>query len=308
MVWAVFEAGLDFWALMARLAAFLVVGLWFVAPWTKALYEAKAESKVSYRRWNLIASALGAVLLVVAAFQAGPVESGSNFGQVKGNGVTDWRAYGGTTLSTRFAEIDQINTGNVGRLKEIWRYRTKVPFDFKDTPQEVDGLVYVCTAGNTVIALDADTGTEVWRRATSAKVPGGSGANGLENASTFARTCRGLGYYDASAPARTAQPATQATPVAKGSGRSRNRSAAARPAGRAERRTPTAPRASHHRHAQRQADRAGRQDRRALRQLWQEWRGRPLGRTGRRPAWKLHGDLSAPGRGRSDRGRRLGDG
>lgn len=215
LVWSVLEAGLDFWALMARLAALLVVGLWFVTPWTKALYT-RSGTAVSYRRWNLGASALGVLLLAAAAFHAGPVQSGSDFGAPKGNGVTDWKSYGGPTLSTRFAEIDQINTGNVGKLKEVWRYRTRVPFDFKDTPQEVDGLVYVCAAGNTVVALDADTGQEKWRRATSAKVPGGSGPNGLEHASTFARTCRGLGYYDASAPARAPAPSTPATPMAAG--------------------------------------------------------------------------------------------
>ena len=58
-----------------------------------------------------------------------------------------------------------------------------------------NGLVYICTAGNTLIALDADTGEErLAVRHASTNVPGG-----LDNASTFARTCRGLGYHEAPA-------------------------------------------------------------------------------------------------------------
>jgi membrane-bound PQQ-dependent dehydrogenase (glucose/quinate/shikimate family) len=233
LVWSVFEAGLDFWALMARLAAFLVVGLWFLAPWTAALYRGRAPGRprLGHAAWNLGATVVGVLLLVVAAFQSGPVQAGSDFGHPKTPAVTDWRAYGGTTLSTRFAESDQINTGNVGRLKEVWRFRTKVPYDFKGTPIEAEGLLYVCTAGNTIIALDPDTGQERWRQATSATVPGGRGANGLEHASTFARTCRGLGYYDASAPARVTAAAAVQTVAAGQVGP--QAVAAARPAGAA---------------------------------------------------------------------------
>ena len=75
------------------------------------------------------------------------------------------------------------------------------------------GLVYICTAGNTVIALDADTGQQRWRRAGSAKVPGGGGASGLDNASTFARTCRGLGYYDMASSERAMKPVQAAAPA-----------------------------------------------------------------------------------------------
>jgi quinoprotein glucose dehydrogenase/quinate dehydrogenase (quinone) len=57
----------------------------------------------------------------------------------------------------------QINTANVGKLKEAWRFRTGVAWDFKQTPQMANGLVYICTAGNTLIALDSDTGEQKWR-------------------------------------------------------------------------------------------------------------------------------------------------
>jgi glucose dehydrogenase len=116
VVWSLLEAGLDFWPLLARLAAFLVVGLWFFAPWTRAHFQTPAKKdlpRLGYARWNLGAWIAGAAVLVMAAFQGWTVEPGSKFATSAGPGVADWRNYGGPTLGTRFVELDQINTGSV---------------------------------------------------------------------------------------------------------------------------------------------------------------------------------------------------
>ncbi len=199
-VWALLESGFDLLALLPRLAAFLVVGLWFLSPWSRAaMRNNDGGAEPSTGRWVGGSIALGALALVIASFQGYHVEQGTtNAVAANVQPVTDWRAYGGTTLATRFGQIDQINEKNVKNLKEVWRYRTGVSYDFKDTPQEANGLVYVCTAGNTLIALDGDTGTEKWRYDTKTKAPGGRDG-GLEGASTFARTCRGLAYHEAPA-------------------------------------------------------------------------------------------------------------
>ena len=104
-----------------------------------------------------------------------------------GPAVTDWRHYGGVPGGQRFAQIDQINVANVAKLEKAWEFRTGVAYDFKQTPQMANGLVYICTAGNTLIAVDSDTGEERWRYDTKTEVPGG-----LANGSTFAKTCRGV--------------------------------------------------------------------------------------------------------------------
>jgi quinoprotein glucose dehydrogenase len=196
IVWSIFEAGLDFVALLPRLAAWVVVGLWFLTPWHKAAMRTSPDATPqSGGRWVGGAALAGFLLLALAGIQGYSVVEGTN-NKVAGSGVTDWRYYGGVAGGQRFAQLDQINVDNVKDLKQAWVYRTRVPFDFKNTPLMVNDLVYTCTAANTLIAIDANTGEERWRYDTKTK-PGGG--NSLESASTFARTCRGLGYHEAPA-------------------------------------------------------------------------------------------------------------
>jgi membrane-bound PQQ-dependent dehydrogenase (glucose/quinate/shikimate family) len=195
LVWSVFEANLDFIALLPRLAAFIVVGLWFLTPWSRAAMRKDDDvSGSAGGKWALLSSGAGAGLLAVAALQGYSVAEGTRVDASAAPQVKDWRHLGNAPGGTRFASLVQINTETVGKLEEAWRYRTGVPFDFKMTPLQVGELLYVCTAGNQVIALDAQSGQERWRHDTKTEVPGA--AKGLENASTFARTCRGISYHE----------------------------------------------------------------------------------------------------------------
>ena len=194
VVLSILEAGVDFLALLPRLAAWLVVGLWLLTPWHRAAMGKTPETPINAGGlWVGLATAAGAVLLVVGAVQRYPVVEGTKNEVAAGPAVTDWRNYGGVPEGQRFAQIDQINVENVGKLKEAWRARTGVAYDFKQTPQMANGLLYICTAGNTLIAYDSDTGEKRWQYDTKTQVPGGE----LERSSTFARTCRGLGYHEA---------------------------------------------------------------------------------------------------------------
>ncbi len=38
--------------------------------------------------------------------------------------ASDWGYYGGDSFGRRFSSLDQINRGNVTRLKVAWTYRT----------------------------------------------------------------------------------------------------------------------------------------------------------------------------------------
>jgi membrane-bound PQQ-dependent dehydrogenase (glucose/quinate/shikimate family) len=195
VVLSILEAGVDFLALLPRLAAWLVVGLWFLTPWHRAAMGKTPETPINAGGlWVGLATAAGAVLLVVGAVQGYPVVEGTKNEVAAGPAVTDWRNYGGVPEGQRFAQITQINAENVGGLKEAWRQRTGVGYDFKQTPQMANGLVYICTAGNTLLAYDSDTGEKRWEYDTKTEVPGG-----LDRASTFARTCRGVGYHEAPA-------------------------------------------------------------------------------------------------------------
>lgn len=193
VVWTFLEAGLDFLAELPRLAAWLVVGLWFLSPWHRSAMGKSPETPINAGGlWVGVAQLAGVALLAVGAVQGYPVVEGTKNEVAAGPAVTDWQHYGGVPEGQRFAQLTQINTENVGKLQEVWRQRTGVGYDFKQTPQMANGLVYICTAGSKLLAYDSDTGETRWEYDTKTQVPGG-----LERGSTFARTCRGLGYHEA---------------------------------------------------------------------------------------------------------------
>ncbi|MEM1112106.1 MAG: PQQ-binding-like beta-propeller repeat protein [Pseudomonadota bacterium] len=185
--WAWWESGLDFLALLPRLAAWLGLGLWFVTPWYRASL-ASAES--ASRRWYVLPAAASLALLLTALLNDYDVAAGTERDAVSIPGETDWRHYGNTAGGTRFGQIDQINAGNASQLTELWRFRTGVEDDFKMTPLQIGDHLYLCTARNILIALDASTGEEQWRNDPGAIPPADH---------QYARTCRGISYFEAAA-------------------------------------------------------------------------------------------------------------
>ena len=72
--------------------------------------------------------------------------------------------------------VDPITPANVARLKIAWTYDTREAIDhfrrdprFEATPVYDDGKLYVSTPGGFVVALDAETGREIWK--TDLRVP-----------------------------------------------------------------------------------------------------------------------------------------
>lgn len=83
----------------------------------------------------------------------------------------DWPAYGRDAGGSRYSPLDQINRSNVGKLAVAWTYRTGAEevkavstknAAFESTPILVDGLLYLSTPYNRVIALNPATGKEAW--------------------------------------------------------------------------------------------------------------------------------------------------
>jgi len=88
--------------------------------------------------------------------------------------IPEWRFYGGDPGGTKFSPLTQINRSNVSRLTRAWTYHTgevsadmrnggahRIP-SFEATPLEVDGVLYFSTPANRVIALNAETGKQMW--------------------------------------------------------------------------------------------------------------------------------------------------
>jgi glucose dehydrogenase len=84
----------------------------------------------------------------------------------------EWRYYGGDAGGMRHSPLKQITRENVGRLKVAWTWHSgdvsdgKTGFPvlsaFEATPLVVDGVMYVTTPFNRLVALDPETGQERW--------------------------------------------------------------------------------------------------------------------------------------------------
>ncbi|CAN5223653.1 glucose/quinate/shikimate family membrane-bound PQQ-dependent dehydrogenase [soil metagenome] len=80
----------------------------------------------------------------------------------------EWTAYRGDTRGRAYAAADQINAGNVKRLKVVWRWSganfgPTAEVHNVTTPLMVGGVLYA-TSGNArnVVAIDAATGETLW--------------------------------------------------------------------------------------------------------------------------------------------------
>lgn len=96
---------------------------------------------------------------------------------------TDWPAYGHDPGGMRFSPLDQINTRNVTHLIRAWTYHTgETPAvsgprgqrqtAFETTPLIINNVLYLSTPASRVIALDPESGKELWRFDPQAKLTG----------------------------------------------------------------------------------------------------------------------------------------
>ena len=79
-----------------------------------------------------------------------------------GQSHTTWNDYGGAEDSAQYSALQQINRSNVNRLEVAWTYPTGDGRKYLFNPIVADGLMYVLAKNNSIVALDASTGKEVW--------------------------------------------------------------------------------------------------------------------------------------------------
>jgi glucose dehydrogenase len=95
---------------------------------------------------------------------------------------TTWRDYGGSADSAQYSALHQINRSNVKKLQVAWSYPTGDDNRYVFNPIVVDGTMYVLAKHNSIVALDAATGKELWAHATDPK--------------TTLITNRGINYWE----------------------------------------------------------------------------------------------------------------
>lgn len=222
LAWAIWETGLDWWPLAARGGVVFVIGLFLAAPWiarTWPIGEAGHEGLTGARggRWAL-GAVLGAFLVaavvtwfhddnrLVGMLPLPPMGAAASSPPADAVPAEDWHAYGRTGHGQRYSPLAQITPDNVKQLEIAWQYRTGDmrgrPGDpeettFEVTPLKVGNRLFFCTPHQSVIALDATTGAEIWRFNPE-----------IQNKLALQHlTCRGLSYQPPPAAPVPATPA-----------------------------------------------------------------------------------------------------
>lgn len=199
VIWAVQDAGIDFWPLVSRLMT--LAGLLLLALITLPALR-KREGKTSAAKPAYAVSVVllaGLLVTLFQMFQPHPtVDNGRELPLVpvaKDQQQKNWDNYGNTPEGSRFVALDQITRDNVKDLKVAWTYHTgDIPLspdgngaEDQQTPLQVGNTVFLCTPHNNVIAVAADTGKQIWKAEINAK-------------SSVWMRCRGLAYFDATKP------------------------------------------------------------------------------------------------------------
>jgi len=84
----------------------------------------------------------------------------------------EWLYYGGDPGNARSSPLADVNAENIARLQIAWQWKHwetpleqygTTPGYFENTPLMIDGVLYVTTPYNSIAALDAESGKEMWR-------------------------------------------------------------------------------------------------------------------------------------------------
>ena len=82
---------------------------------------------------------------------------------------TEWPMYRHDLAGTGHSPLAYIDAKNVAKLTQVWTYPLQAT-NSQATPIVVNGVMYV-PAANRIVALDPDTGKEIWQRSMSGSAP-----------------------------------------------------------------------------------------------------------------------------------------
>ncbi|MEG1324219.1 MAG: membrane-bound PQQ-dependent dehydrogenase, glucose/quinate/shikimate family, partial [Janthinobacterium sp.] len=221
LIWSLIEVKFDWWQLLPRLDIWFAAAVWLLLPFVSRRLAPAASAKRPQTGKTALSAAVALTVIagVIALFQDyhdlhGDVPAENMAATATGDlapGVehNDWSAYGRSGYGDRYAPAAQITPANISGLKEAWTYHTgdfKGPNDPGEianevTPLKVNDMLYLCTPHNIVIALNPDTGKEIWRHDPKIN---------RDAASYQHMICRGVAYWDVNAGRARNNPAPEA--------------------------------------------------------------------------------------------------
>ncbi len=206
LLWTLWESGLGYWGWVPRVGLLLVL----------AFFVSLLLPRLDRRSSRALAGTCAAVCLIgfvvaaalafvphgvtkstldtsnpVAAIAAAASAGASALPAAEDPAPGDWAAYGRDNAATRYSPLAQIDVANVAGLQRAWVYRTgDIPehgWGAETTPLKVGDSLYLCSARNVLIALDATSGQERWRHEPDPPVD--------YKSIPYTAACRGVAYY-----------------------------------------------------------------------------------------------------------------
>jgi quinoprotein glucose dehydrogenase len=123
---------------------------------------------VASERRRAVAAVSAAALIAAVAAAAG---YGRRAGATSPVPMVEWPVYGGDQSGSKYSPLADIDKTNVARLKVAWSWKTGEdqlqqfgtrPGMFEVTPLMINNVLYLSTPYHRVVALDAETGAEIW--------------------------------------------------------------------------------------------------------------------------------------------------
>ena len=122
-------------------------------------------------RAHFSSTRLALLVAAICAASAGSFEAVFAARRAPAAAEQDWPFYGGDQAGTKYSPLADINRDNVARLAPAWQwspdekplaqYGTR-PGAFEVTPLMIGNVLYLSTPYNRVVALNADTGRQLW--------------------------------------------------------------------------------------------------------------------------------------------------
>jgi PQQ-dependent dehydrogenase (methanol/ethanol family) len=117
---------------------------------------------------RLVRSAVAVTALILTGISMWPVVPT----RAQAGAAGDWPSHNLDLRNSRYSPLDQINTSNVGQLKQQWSVQATGKDVIRQvTPLVVDGVMYY-DAGSKLFAVDAATGAALWTHQVDPPFPG----------------------------------------------------------------------------------------------------------------------------------------
>jgi glucose dehydrogenase len=133
--------------------------------------DAEFDRIVAYLAKNFGKAALAATK---TATEGAAVKTEARILSLKADLKNDWPQFGRDSGAQRYSPLTQIDTSNVRKLKQAWQYgidsnaakatgAQRVIPATEAVPIVIGNVLFTPTAQHTIVALEADTGREIWK-------------------------------------------------------------------------------------------------------------------------------------------------